>query len=336
LLRLEVILLRLAIILPVFNDWASFRKLLQELAPALRNLDCSTEVIAVDDASSERVPDSIPLRFPITRLRILTLTSNIGHQRAIAIGLSSIADRSDIDLVAVMDADGEDRPSDLERMIQTATANPGFIAVARRTKRVEGVLFRFSYYAYKAAFWLLTDHTIDFGNFCVLPFEYVSNVSSRPELWNHFAATVVRARLPLKKLAVARGVRYAGRSKMNFVSLVLHGLGAISVFSEFVFARILIASLTVLAASALSILVVIGIRLSTNLAVPGWATNVFGFLVLIGLQAVMLPLSMAFMLLNGRAALQPSPKDFASKFIGDSRLFAADTEAGEIPPIATT
>jgi polyisoprenyl-phosphate glycosyltransferase len=332
---LEAILLRLAIILPVFNDWDSFRKLLADLAPALQNLDCNAEIVAVDDGSSERSPGAIPLRFPITRLRILTLTSNMGHQRAIAIGLSSLADRSDIDLVAVMDADGEDRPSDLERMIRTATANPGFIVVARRTKRTEGLLFRFSYYAYKAAFWLLTDHAIDFGNFCVLPFEYVSSVSCRPELWNHFAATVVRARLPLKKLAVARGVRYAGQSKMNFVNLVLHGLGAISVFSEFVFARILIASLTVLIASVLSILVVIGIRLSTNLAVPGWATNIFGFLVLIGLQAVMLPLSMAFMLLNGRAALQPSPKDFASKFIGDSRLFTA-TEVGEIPPMATT
>ena len=329
-------MLRLAIILPVFNDWDSFRKLLVELAPALQNLDCSVEIVAVDDGSSEQPPGSLPLRFPVTRLHILTLTSNMGHQRAIAIGLASLAGRSDIDLVAVMDADGEDRPSDLEKMIQTATANPGFIVVARRAKRTEGVLFRFFYYAYKAVFWLLTDHTIDFGNFCVLPFEYVSNVACRPELWNHFAATVVRARLPLKKLAVARGVRYAGQSKMNFVNLVLHGLGAISVFSEFVFTRILIASLTVLIASVLSILVVIGIRLSTNLAVPGWATNVFGFLVLIGLQAVMLPLSMAFMLLNGRTALQPSPKDFASKFIGDSRLYTAATEAGEIPPIATT
>ena len=47
---------------------------------------------------------------------------------------------------------------------------------------------------------------------------------------------------------------------------------------------------------------------------------IFGFLVLIGIQAAMLPLSMAFILLSGRAALPASPKDFASRLIGESRV----------------
>jgi hypothetical protein len=67
------------------------------------------------------------------------------------------------------------------------------------------------------------------------------------------------------------------------------------------------------------------IRLFTHLAIPGWTTNVLGFSLLIGLQGVMLPLSMAFMLLNGRAVLQLSLKDFASGFISKSRVLGAET-----------
>ena len=194
----------------------------------------------------------------------------------------------------------------------------------------EGLSFKTSYYAYKAIFRLLTGRTIDFGNFCVLPFTYVATLLSRPEIWNHFAATIVRARLPLKKLPIPRGKRYFGQSKLNFVELIVHGLGAMSVFSEAVFVRVLLASSVMLITSALGILLVVGIRLFTDLAIPGWTTNVFGFLVLIGIEAAMLPIMMAFMLLNGRATLQPLPKDFASGFVRESRLLATKRPAPEI------
>lgn len=323
-------MVRIAIISPIFNDWESFQQLVADLGAALQDLDCSVEMIAVDDCSSEREPDDIALTSPVNQIRILTLASNVGHQRAIAVGLSSIVDRSDIDLVAVMNSDGEDRPVELKRLIRMAMAHPNFIIVGQRSKRAEGILFRLYYRAYKALFWLLTGRTIDFGNFCVLPFEYAPAIFSRPEMWNHFAATIVRAGLPLKKLSTARGARYAGQPKMNFVNLIVLGLGAISVFSEFVFIRILLASLVVLIASVLGILIVIGIRMFTDLAIPGWTTNIFGFLVLIGIQAAMLPLSMAFILLNGRAALPASPRDFASRLIGRSRLLQTATPVSDV------
>jgi polyisoprenyl-phosphate glycosyltransferase len=323
-------LVRIAIISPIFNDWVSFQQLVADLGAALQDLDCSVEIVAVDDCSSERAPDDIPLNSPVNQIRILTLASNVGHQRAIAVGLSSIVDRSDIDLVAVMDSDGEDQPVELKRLITMAMAQREVVVVGQRSKRAEGILFRLYYRAYKVLFWLLTGRTIDFGNFCVLPFEYACAISSRPEMWNHFAATVVRAGLPLKKLSTVRGTRYAGQPKMNFVNLIVLGLGAISVFSEFVFTRILLASLVVLIASALSMLIVIGIRIFTDLAIPGWTTNMFGFLLLIGIQAAMVPLSMAFILLNGRAALPASPKDFASRLIGKSRLIQRATPVNEV------
>ena len=198
-------MVRIAIISPIFNDWVLFQQLVADLEAALQDLDCSVEIVAVDDCSSERAPDDIPFNSPVSQIRILTLASNVGHQRAIAVGLSSIVDRSDIELVAVMDSDGEDRPVELKRLIKMAMAQPEFIVVGQRSKRSEGILFRLYYRAYKVLFWLLTGRTIDFGNFCVLPLEYASAISRRPEMWNHFAATPVRLAYRLKKFP-PRGV----------------------------------------------------------------------------------------------------------------------------------
>ncbi|HEY0552540.1 MAG TPA: hypothetical protein VGF13_23270, partial [Verrucomicrobiae bacterium] len=57
----------------------------------------------------------------------------------------------------------------------------------------------------------------------------------------HYAAAVFQARLPRDLVATRRGARYSGKSKMNFVSLVIHGLQALSVFIEVVAVRLLIA-----------------------------------------------------------------------------------------------
>jgi glycosyltransferase involved in cell wall biosynthesis len=260
----------------------------------------------------------------------------MGHQRAIAIGLSSIVARSDIDLVAIMDSDGEDRPIELARLIDKAAACPGFAVIAQRTKRSEGLLFRFFYHIYLQLFRFLTGHKMDFGNFCVLPFGYVDQLVSRSDIWNNFAATITRARLPRKSLPTGRGNRYAGQSKMSFANLIVHGLGAMSVFSDIIFVRTLFVSAILLLAVMLGILSVVGIRLFTDLAIPGWTTNVFGFLVLIGFNAVILTVMMAFLQLNSRASLQAMPRDYAMGFVRESHILAAEELATGLTQRAQT
>jgi glycosyltransferase involved in cell wall biosynthesis len=115
---------RLTIVMPVFNDWESFRCLLTDLAACLSERDCTVAIVAVDDCSVERPPATLELASPIIGASILRLSANLGHQRAIAVGLASIAARDDIDMVAVMDSDGEDRPDELVRLIDSATAHP--------------------------------------------------------------------------------------------------------------------------------------------------------------------------------------------------------------------
>jgi hypothetical protein len=102
---------------------------------------------------------------------------------------------------------------------------------------------------------------------------------------------------------------------MNFVSLILHGLGAMSVFSDVIFIRILLVSLGIFVGSLLGVASVAYLRFFTDLPIPGWTTNVFGFLLLTGFNAVMLTVMMLFIQLNRRASVQQSPKEHALSFV---------------------
>ncbi len=308
-----------AIVIPVFNDWLSMERLVGELDRELANCGLQIDIVAVDDCSTEQIGNLPTPQQAIASITVLKLGTNVGHQRAIATGLSKVASDGKHDLVAVMDSDGEDKPQELLRLLRIAVARPDQAVVAQRKKRLERATFRFSYRIYTLLFRVLTGNSIDFGNFVVLPIQFVHRLIRSPNIWNNFSASLVRARLPLTRLETVRGKRYFGKSKMNFVALVAHGLGAISVFSDVVFIRILLASLLILMLSLMSVVVTVAVRLFTDLAVPGWATNVTGFALIISMQAVLLPVMMAFLILNNRSSVQILPKYFAIDLVEETR-----------------
>jgi glycosyltransferase involved in cell wall biosynthesis len=313
---------RLAIIMPVYNDWDSFERLIADLEVALTGALAEVHVLAVDDGSTSHGPAEVSFGPIIRDIRVLRLGANVGHQRAIAVGLMHVSEGNAFDLIAVMDSDGEDRPSELKRLLDEAKHRPGVAIVAERRKRSESLLFRTFYWLYRRLFTLLTGQRIRFGNFSLLPARHVSRIINSSHVWNNFAATLVQSRLPIRYVPTERGSRYSGRSSMNFVSLVAHGLGAISVFSEAVFIRILIASTLVFGASVLIAAIALYLKLFTPVAIPGWATNVIGFAVLISLQALMTPILVAFLLLSNRGMVQPLPKTVALALIEEEHALS--------------
>jgi hypothetical protein len=128
-----------------------------------------------------------------------------------------------------MDSDGEDRPADIPRLLEMASKRPGHIVCVWRMRRPGQVVFRCWYECYKVSFRLLTGAWINFGNFCLVPGEKLETLVRNSSIWNNLAATLTRSRIPLVGFPSNRGKRYAGKSKMNFVSLVLHGLSACTV-----------------------------------------------------------------------------------------------------------
>jgi len=222
--------------------------------------------------------------------------------------------------VIVMDADGEDKPSDIPALIAQSVHAPGRIVFAYRRKRSESLSFKFFYFFYKMVFYLLTGKPIKFGNFCIIPHNVLNNVAHISEIWNHFSGGIIRSRIPYTTVPLDRGKRLAGQSRMNFVALLIHGLSAISVHIDTVAVRLLIASVFFIAFSLLGILVIIIIKLTGAYVMPGWPSAVFTSLLNIFLQAFIISLFLVFLVLNHRTQLQFIPAKDYKDFIEEKSI----------------
>lgn len=293
----------LSILTPVYNDWESLALLLRELNELAVQNDLRLHVIAVDDGST-LPPPALDLRGleGIAAFDIVLLARNLGHQRAIAMGLATLNSMDISKPIIVMDGDGEDQPPDILNLLVEHDKNPGEIIFAQRAKRSEGQLFRVFYIFFKVFFWLLTGRHITFGNFCLIPAEQLRRVAHLQELWNHFAAGIMHSGLRWRTIPTSRGKRFAGVSSMNLIALVLHGLSAISVYIEVVYVRLLSFSFALMLLDMLAFLVLIYIRFGTSLAIPGWATNVTVGLTVVMVQAILFLALLSFVVLSYRSA----------------------------------
>jgi polyisoprenyl-phosphate glycosyltransferase len=298
---------RLVVLMPLRDDWASAAELVRRIDRALSAQPCAAHVLLVDDGSIEPVrPADFQGPFAaVTGIRVLHLRRNLGHQRSIAIGLVH-ADRAfTADAVVVMDADGEDTA---EGVVQLIAAYSGEKAVfAERSRRTESLVFRLFYRLYKSVHLLLTGVRVRVGNFSILPFRYLGALIVMPELWNHYAAAVFRSGLPFATTPIARGHRISGTSRMNFVTLTRHGLSAMSVFADVIGVRLILAVMAGSALTVLGILAVVGIRVFTTSAIPGWATFSIIGLVIILIQLMTIATSFTFTMLAHRATLEFVP-----------------------------
>ena len=305
---------QIIILIPVFNDEESLNILLEQLPVSLKEFtDSKFSVLVVDDGSG----DNLKIKsHSFSSLQILHLQRNVGHQKAIAVGLAYIKENIPCDKVLVMDSDGEDQPQDAIVLLQNSINNPGKIIFARRQSRQEGKRFRFFYKAYKLVFRILTGKNISFGNFLVMPKQLLEKTVYYSEIWNHLAGGILKVGLPYISVITNRGKRYAGKSKMNFNSLLIHGLGAIAVFIEVIASRLLIFSLILIGISLLAILAVIGIRTFTDLAIPGWTSAVVSAMLIVLLQSFLLSLFTIFLYLSSQSQRKFIPAHHYKDYTG--------------------
>jgi glycosyltransferase involved in cell wall biosynthesis len=293
----------ISIIIPVFNDWKSLELLLIHLDEVLTDAAMQVEVMVIDDGSTIHKPcNFITSDFKaINKIEILELRRNLGHQRAIALGLAYIEAMVPCQAVVVMDGDGEDAPKDVIRLINKyKEEGDDKIIFARRNQRSESLLFKLSYIIYKWLYKLLTGQQIRVGNFSIIPYKILHRLVVVSEIWNHYASGVLKARIPYIEIPTKRNTRLAGRSKMNFVSLVTHGLSAISVYGDIVGVRLLVASCLFILFTVFSLIAVLIIKFFTALAIPGWTSYLVAIFFVILIQCVMLSLFFIFVTLSTR------------------------------------
>ncbi len=270
----------LIVVLPVYEDRESAIILLREML----RLPTRPYVVVVEDGSIVSPFDAADIAAAGLDGEVLHLVRNVGHQRAIAVGLCYIAANHAFDWAVVMDSDGEDKPEAIPAMLEQLKQGNFEVIVAQRRRRSETVGFRIFYVVYKLIFQILTGRAISFGNFSVLRPLAVRRVAAMQELWVHYAASLMTSRMRIGALPTDRGTRYDGKPHMDFVSLTLHGLRSIMVFAEDVLVRVGLFSIAVASGAIVLLAAAVALKLM-GYATPGWFTTAVGTLLLIVLQA---------------------------------------------------
>jgi polyisoprenyl-phosphate glycosyltransferase len=272
---------QLIVVTPVYEDVEASTLLFEALANQFQK---RLFVVAVDDGSVRQPLTTEGLEAAGLEGVVLKLRRNVGHQKAIAIGLAYVSEhvRSEQHTV-VMDSDGEDLPSTIPDLLQRLRAADVEVVVAHRKSRVETLKFKLFYALYKRFFRLITGRAISFGNFMALKPGAVARLSAMPELSIHVAAAVLASKLRVGICPLDRGPRYAGQSKMNFVGLVLHGFKGLMVFAEDVLVRVGLASALIAGIAVTGVVAAVVLRV-IGYSTPGWFSVALGILVLMFLQ----------------------------------------------------
>ena len=220
------------ILIPVYNDWKSVSKLVDEINNLSIDPKFQISVIIVNDASNHDRPIEEKDLENIHSIKILNMKINQGHARCIATGLKYIYEKEDFDYVIPMDGDGEDRPEEISEFINYVKDSHDKIIVGERIKRSENLVFTICYQVHKLITLTFTGKSIRYGNFTCLPKTTVKKMINEKATWNSFSGSLRKIEDNLTTIPSTRGIRYFGPSKMSFYNLIKHSLSIISVFRK--------------------------------------------------------------------------------------------------------
>ena len=226
---------KIKILIPVYNDWQSAFKLLENIDHELQAWDdgvAHISVVIVNDASTEERPVSNSIFNNLKSIQVINMKENKGHARCNAAGLKYIAENGDFDLVIPMDGDGEDRPEEIGPLLCKGYEDSEKVITANRVKRSEGFIFKFCYLFHKYLTFIFTGQMIKFGNYTCLPKNVVNKMINDAATWSSFSGSLAKTVKDEDRTSISstRGTRYFGPSKMSFVNLLKHSLSIIAVF----------------------------------------------------------------------------------------------------------
>ena len=122
-------------LIPVYNDWASLKILLEKIDLQLKDQNDQFSIIILNDFSTLKCDISVKNFQKIKQLKIFNFNKNIGSQRAIAIGLkyiSQIDENDEKKMIIIMDSDGQDDPGILDKINEVNKKFPNEIISINR------------------------------------------------------------------------------------------------------------------------------------------------------------------------------------------------------------
>ena len=225
-------IMKIKVLIPVYNDWQSVFKLIEEINNLPITSDFQISIIIVNDDSNHDRLDEEKEFENIQSIKILNMKKNQGHSRCIATGLKYIFEKEDFDYVIPMDGDGEDRPIEIKEFLAQIQSPNEHSIVGERVKRSENLIFKVCYQFHKLLTVTFTGKSIKFGNFTCLSKITVKKMVNEKATWNSFSGSLRKIEDKLTAIPSTRGIRYFGPSKMSFYNLIKHSLSIISVFRK--------------------------------------------------------------------------------------------------------
>ena len=199
--------MKIKILIPIYNDFESVSKLLEDINLTISNINKEFSVIIINDASTDKANINISTVDKIKSIKIINMKENRGHVRCNATGLKYIHDNEEFDYVIPMDGDGEDRPEEIKKFIEFIEYDSLKPIVGERIKRSEGILFKSFYNIHKLITFFFTGHSIKFGNYTCLPKSTVQKMINEKATWSSFSGSLVKLEKNRSTIPSTRGKR---------------------------------------------------------------------------------------------------------------------------------
>lgn len=222
------------ILIPIYNDWKSLNLLLNQINEQIIKIG-HTQIVIVNDASTQKPVLKKNNFKKIKKIKILNLNTNLGSQKAICVCLDYLSKIKSRFYLTIMDGDGEDNPNELNKMLDLATKHKNSVVASHRLNRNENLIIKLGYRLHLIIAFMFTWKWISFGNFSTFHSKILKKIN-RNDLWLAYSSGILKNFKIVKTFAV-RQKRYFGTSKVSFIKLIEHSMRVISVYHKRVMAN---------------------------------------------------------------------------------------------------
>jgi glycosyltransferase involved in cell wall biosynthesis len=278
---------RYSFVIPAWNEEDVLPELHQRLATVADGLDGASEMIFVDDGSTDRTFELlISLRDRDPRCKIVRLSRNFGHQAAITAGL----DVAGGEAVIVLDADLQDPPELIPTLIARWREGYEVVFGVRGHREGEGLLHRMVTLAFYR--FLKRSSDVDLpvgaGDFRLIDRRVLEAVQGMRERRRYVRGMVSWVGFRQVGVPYERPARHAGVGKYSLLRYSRLAFDGLTSFSDAPLRIALACGFAVALASLVSGVVAIALKLGGIETVPGWASLVVVLSFLGGIQLVVL------------------------------------------------
>lgn len=204
---------KISVVLPALNERENLAMLIPEVLEVLAEFDSDYEVLVVDDGSTDGTRKFVRA-FGVPEVRCLRLRRNSGKSAALNVGLAD----ADGDVVAIMDADGQDDPRELPGLLE-ALDGPFDLVTGRRATRNDRFVKRHTSKLYNAVTRVVTGvEGRDFNSgFKVMTAEVARNLHLYGELHRYIPVLAAWQGFAVTEVDVNHRARFSGSSKFGIV-----------------------------------------------------------------------------------------------------------------------